>query len=133
MILMKITPNIPLWPWLDPNPLKNYLASLAKIEKLGARKALPGHRAVIENIPARIAELYEHHRVRAYKCWEGALDGCTAYEICAHVFPDISTIDDIRLAMVETLAHCEYLVGEGRLERLEGSVVRYRQIQNSKF
>jgi glyoxylase-like metal-dependent hydrolase (beta-lactamase superfamily II) len=31
MILMKITPNIPLWPALDPNPLKSYLASLDRI------------------------------------------------------------------------------------------------------
>ncbi len=128
MILMKITPNIPLWPRLDPNPLKNYLASLGKIEKLGARVALPGHRAVIENIPARIVELREHHRIRAQKCWDGAQDGRTAYEICLHVFERISSVDDVRLAMVETLAHCEYLVGAGRLEKVEGSAVKYRQI-----
>ncbi|MBI3915335.1 MAG: MBL fold metallo-hydrolase, partial [Chloroflexi bacterium] len=128
MILMKITPNIPLWPGLDPNPLKNFLASLGTIERLGAKTAIPGHRALIEDIPGRIVELREHHRNRAQKCWDGAQVGRTAYEICMSVFPTIESVDDVRLAMVETLAHCEYLVGEGRLEKLEGKIIRYRQI-----
>jgi len=127
MILMKITPNIPLWPGLDPNPLKNYLASLDRIEKIPARLALPGHRAAIENIPARIAELREHHRVRAQKSWDAAHDGRNAFDICMDVFPGIASADDVRLAMVETLAHLEWLVGEGRLEGDDGSVVRYSQ------
>lgn len=127
MILMKITPNIPLWPVLDPNPLKNYLASLDKIEHIPARLALPGHRATIANIRARIAELREHHRIRAQKCWDAARDGRNAFEICMDVFPGIETVDDVRLAMVETLAHLEYLVSEKRLERLEGNSVKYRQ------
>lgn len=127
-ILMKITPNIPLWPGLDPNPLKSYLNSLDKVERLPVKMALPGHRALITDLPGRIAELHEHHRVRAQKCWDGAKDGRSAYEICMHVFEGISSVDDVRLAMVETLAHLEYLVGEKRLEKLAGKVVRYRQI-----
>ncbi len=127
MILLKITPNIPLWPGLDPNPLKSYLRSLDKIQNLPVRIALPGHRATIQDIPARIAELREHHRIRAQKCWEAAKDGCTAYEICMQLFPDIRTADDVRLATVETLAHLEFLVGEGQLERIEEKTVKYRQ------
>ena len=128
MILMKITPNIPLWPALDPNPLKNYLASLDRIEKIPARLALPGHRAPIEDIPGRIAELREHHRIRVQKCWEAAQNGRNAFEICMDVFAGITSVDDVRLAMVETLAHLEWLVGENRLEKLEGKVIRYRQM-----
>jgi glyoxylase-like metal-dependent hydrolase (beta-lactamase superfamily II) len=127
MILMKITPNIPLWVGLDPNPLKSYLGSLGKIEDLKARLAIPGHRALIENIPARIIELREHHRIRAQKCWDAARDGRNAFEICMDVFPDITTVDDVRLAMVETLAHLEWLVGEGRLEKLDDKAIHYRQ------
>lgn len=129
MVLMKITPNIALWPGLDPTPLKNYLASLDKIEQLDATFALPGHRATVENIPARIAEIREHHRIRARKCFDAARDGRTAYEICMTVFAGIQSIDDVRLAMVETLAHLEYLVDEARLERLEGETIRYRQVK----
>jgi glyoxylase-like metal-dependent hydrolase (beta-lactamase superfamily II) len=127
MVLMKITPNIALWPGLDPTPLKNYLDSLGKIERLDARLALPGHRATIQDIPGRIAEIREHHRIRAQKCFDGAEEGRTAYEVCLKVFAGIESVDDVRLAMVETLAHLEFLVDEGRLERLEGNVIRYRQ------
>lgn len=131
MILMKITPNIPLWPGLDPNPLKNYLASLDKMEHLQTRIALPGHRALIENISARIVELREHHRVRAQKCWDAARDGRNAFDICMDVFPGISSPDDVRLAMVETLAHLEYLVSESRLEKLEGKIFKYRRLRTN--
>lgn len=131
MILVKITPNIPLWPGLDPNPLKNYLASLCKMEQIPVRMALPGHRAVIKNVPARIAELREHHRIRAQKCWNAAQTGRSAFEICMDVFPGIETVDDVRLAMVETLAHLEYLVGIERMEKLAGNVWAYRQLKTS--
>lgn len=127
MVLMKITPNIALWPGLDPTPLKNYLASLDKIERLQIKLALPGHRATIESVPARISEIREHHRVRAQKCWDAAKTGRNAHDICMDVFAGIESVDDVRLAMVETLAHLEYLVGEGRLERLEGNPIRYRR------
>lgn len=129
MILMKITPNIPLWPALDPNPLKHYLASLNKIDHIQTRLALPGHRASIDDIPARIAELREHHRIRAQKCWDAAKGERNAFEICLGVFPGIQSVDDVRLAMAETLAHLEYLVGEKRLEKLEGKVFKYRQMK----
>ncbi len=128
MILMKITPNIPLWPALDPNPLKSYLTSLERIERLPVRMALPGHRAVIQDVPGRIVELREHHRIRAQKCWDAAKDGHNAFEICMEVFPGIESVDDVRLAMVETLAHLEYLASENRLEKLDGKAIGYRQI-----
>jgi glyoxylase-like metal-dependent hydrolase (beta-lactamase superfamily II) len=128
MILMKITPNIPLWPALDPNPLKSYLTSLDRIERLNVKLAFPGHRALIQDVRGRIAELRQHHQQRADKCSDAAKDGHSAFEICMQVFPDIKSVDDVRLAMVETLAHLEWLVGEGRLEKLDGSVILYRQV-----
>lgn len=126
-ILVKITPNIALWPGLDQNPLRSYLASLDKIERLKATVLLPGHRALIHDVRGRVAELREHHRVRAQACWDAAGDGATAYEVCLDVFPRLNSIDDVRMAMVETLSHLEYLVSEGRLERSTDKIVRYRQ------
>ncbi len=124
---MKITPNIALWPGLDPNPLRSYLSSLDKLEGLDIAVALPGHRALIHDVRGRVAELREHHRVRAQACWDAAGDGATAYEVCLDVFPRLNSIDDVRMAMVETLSHLEYLVSEGRLERSTDKIVRYRQ------
>lgn len=126
MILAKITPNIGLWPRLDPNPLKSYLGSLDKTEALNARIALTGHRAVIENVAARIRELRVHHAERAQACWKTA-DECSAYEIALGTFERLETSEDVRMALVETLAHLEFLTSEGRAERLEGTVTRYRK------
>lgn len=126
-ILVKITPNIALWPDLDPNPLRSYLASLDKLEGLKTAVGLPGHRALVHDIPRRVAELREHHRVRAQECREAAGEGSTAYEICLNVFPRLKNIDDVRMAMVETLSHLEYLVSEGRLERCDSITIRYRK------
>jgi glyoxylase-like metal-dependent hydrolase (beta-lactamase superfamily II) len=126
-VLSKITPNIALWPGLDPNPLRSYLTSVDTLEELKHTVALPGHRALIHDLPARAAELREHHRLRALECWEAAGEAATAYEVCLRVFPRLKNIDDVRMAMVETLSHLEYLVSEGRLERSEGSIIRYRQ------
>ncbi len=128
-ILAKITPNIALWPGLDQNPLQSYLASLGKLEQLKTAVALTGHRAVIHDVPGRAAEIREHHRQRLQQCWEAAGDGCTGYEVCLKIFPRLVSVGDIRMGMVETLSHLEYLVSEGRLSRSEDDVVRYRQNQ----
>lgn len=126
MILAKITPNIGLWPLSDPNPLKSYLASLDKTDALHARTALTGHRAGIENVAARIEELRAHHAERASACWNAARE-CSAYEIALETFERLESAEDVRMAVVETLAHLEFLVSEGCVERLEGDMTQYRR------
>ena len=127
MILAKITPNIGLWPESEPNPLKNYLASLEKTDALRAQIAFTGHRAVIENVSTRIQELRVHHAERAQACWDAARE-CSAYDIALQTFKRLENAEDVRMALVETLSHLEYLVSEGRAEKLEGTVTRYRRI-----
>lgn len=128
MILAKITPNIGLWPRHAPNPLLAFLASLDKTDALDARVAWTGHRAVIENVPTRIQELRAHHAERAQMCWNAAQEK-TAYEIARSTFERLENAEDTRMALVETLAHLEYLVAAGRAERLEGRVTRYRRLE----
>jgi glyoxylase-like metal-dependent hydrolase (beta-lactamase superfamily II) len=125
-VLMKITPNIALWPGLDPNPLKRYLDSLDKVERLNVTRALPGHRDVIEAVPARIADLRAHHATRLDECLQAA-NGCAAYEVCLQIFPGLRSLDELRMAMVETLSHLEYLVGEGLLEKRGEQLVLYQR------
>ncbi len=48
------------------------------------------------------------------------------FGICLRIFPRLHSVDDIRMALVETLSHLEYLVAEGRLEKSQGGVVLYR-------
>jgi glyoxylase-like metal-dependent hydrolase (beta-lactamase superfamily II) len=127
-VLMKITPNIGLWPGLDPDPLRHYLSSLDMIERLNVQLAFPGHRALITDLAGRVAELRAHHANRLQACLGAANGERSAYEICMDVFPGIRSVDDVRLAMVEVLSHLEYLVGEQRLERLPGKPERYRRV-----
>ncbi len=62
-ILKDITPNIQLWSdqW---DPLKEYLASLDKVQELDIELVLPGHRSIFRDFKERIQELKDHHQER---------------------------------------------------------------------
>lgn len=118
MILNKITPNVSLWPKGRPNPLADYIASLSKVEALGAKLALPGHRTVITEVAARAAQIRHHHTDRLTEMEKAcdALKGATAWEVCDQTFrPATLTIHQVRFAMSETLAHLVYMEQQGRL------------------
>lgn len=124
MILNKITPNVSLWPNSRPNPLADYLESLARVERLGARLALPGHRTMITDVAGRAREIREHHSERLEMMAEACRGGATAWEVCHQAFePARLTIHQVRFAMSETLAHLVYMEQQGRLVK-EGN--RYR-------
>ena len=127
MLLNKITPNVSLWPGGRPNPLQDYLASLAQVEALGAKVGLPGHRTVIEDVSGRAREIREHHgeRLTLMERACGSLRGATAWEVCEQVFsPGTLTIHQVRIAMSETLAHLVYMERQGRLLKRGGRFVQ---------
>lgn len=128
MILAKITPNVSLWPQCRPNPLADYLQSLAMVGGLGAKVALPGHRSIITDVAGRAEEIRHHHGERLDQmaaATRTAAGGATAWEVCEQIFrPATLTIHQVRFAMAETLAHLVYLVEQGRLVK-EGN--RYRE------
>ena len=62
-ILGTITPNICI-ELSSENPLQDYLNSLKKIEKLEVALLLTAHGTPIDNMNARIQELYKHHEER---------------------------------------------------------------------
>jgi glyoxylase-like metal-dependent hydrolase (beta-lactamase superfamily II) len=62
-ILNDITPNIQCWTD-EQNPLQDYLASLDKVKDMGIDLVLPGHRRLMTDHKARIAELVVHHERR---------------------------------------------------------------------
>jgi glyoxylase-like metal-dependent hydrolase (beta-lactamase superfamily II) len=125
-LLLYITPNIGLWPYTAPRPLERYLDSITGLRGLDAELMLPGHGPLFHDLDGRIAELVCHHAERL-SVMHAAFDGepATPFEIARRVFPQGLSHHQLRFALAETLAHLEYLVGEGRAERLEGGVVRY--------
>jgi glyoxylase-like metal-dependent hydrolase (beta-lactamase superfamily II) len=125
-VLAKITPNVGIWGWSGPNPLADFLHSLDRLAELPIDLALPGHKTVITRFAERLAELRHHHHERLALMETEATGGKDAYTICTRVFPvEELTSHQVRFAMAETLAHLEYLVSIGRLERVEQDGVRF--------
>ena len=126
-VLMRITPHIGVWPSSEPNPLGRYLTSLAQLEGLAVRLALPGHRAPITTWSGRIAELRHHHEERLAAMLDVVGTHATAYTVAERVFPFARyTPHEQRFAVAETIAHLELLVARGSLERVEGEPITYR-------
>lgn len=125
-VLMRITPNIGLWPDTQPDPLGRYLKSLAELAKLDVRLALPGHGVLIENWAERTTQIQAHHANRLERMVAAAEDGATVFEIGQRVFNlDTLTPHEVRFAVSETLAHVDYLVQQGMLARGEGAPYGY--------
>lgn len=128
-ILERISPNIGIWAYSYPNPLKHYFESLDKTAAMGASRALPGHYRPILDVAGRTVELKAHHHERLdyllnllkptpQTCWQVSLE----------LFPGNLNLAQRRFAWSETLAHLEYLVAEGVVKRLElDGIVHYSQ------
>jgi glyoxylase-like metal-dependent hydrolase (beta-lactamase superfamily II) len=129
-VLIRITPNISLWPFGDTDPLGSYMASIKVLAGLRVRQALPGHGPLITDWQGRLAELEEHHAIRLDKVLESVSKGATTvYEVSRHIFDyDILTAHEIRFAVTESLAHLEFLVRKGKLHRYHNGVWRYHTI-----
>jgi glyoxylase-like metal-dependent hydrolase (beta-lactamase superfamily II) len=120
-ILERISPVVGLYPNSRPDPLGDYLETLARIETLAPRVAYAGHGPSIEDPAARARELREHHRERIDRT-EAALAGqpVNAWQVSFELFPADLAGGQRRFAVAETLAHLERLVVEGRAVRAGG-------------
>lgn len=118
-ILPRITPNISYWFYGDQNPLKTYLNSLEKVEKLDADYVIPSHGKPFYNANKRIEEIIEHHHERLEETLEKINGNHTIHRICDELFDFELTIHETRFAIGETIAHLEYLRQRGELTRSE--------------
>jgi glyoxylase-like metal-dependent hydrolase (beta-lactamase superfamily II) len=120
-ILPTITPNIGLYPYSRPDPIQDYDDSLVKVREAPARLTLPGHRAPLIDLAARVDELRAHQCERsdaAYALVRREPAGLTAGSVVEKLFSGrLRTVDNRRFAMAETLAHLEHLRLRGRLAR----------------
>lgn len=125
-VLMRISPNISIWPSTEPSPLRRYLDSLAELAQLDVALALPGHRALIHDWQGRLGEIAHHHQERLDEMYHatgadsirtdspGA--GSTVADVSARIFDHGRLSNhEIRFAITETLAHLDFLVESGRL------------------
>jgi glyoxylase-like metal-dependent hydrolase (beta-lactamase superfamily II) len=126
-VLAHISPNISRWPLGEPDPLGQYLNSLAELKQLPVRLALPGHGPLISTWAERLVELQAHHVERLAATRQAVEpEGSTPYEVCTRLFESQSlSAHEMRFALAETLAHLEYLAERGQLRREQGPVWRY--------
>lgn len=128
-LLLEITPNIGLWAYTAPRPLRRYLDSIEGLRGLDVDIVFPGHGPLFHDLDGRIDELVLHHEDRLSVMHEVLEDKpATAFEVARRVFPDGLSDHQLRFALAETLAHLEHLAEDGRVERTGGDVVRYRAV-----
>lgn len=127
-VLPEITPHIGLHPQSGENPLGDFINSLKEIEKLEVNFVFPGHGPVFSGLKQKMWEILYHHEQRKLAITKAIRDELkTAYQIASEIpwrpeqsgvaFKDLAPWDK-RLAVLETLAHLELLVTEGKVEKM---------------
>lgn len=135
-ILAKITPNITFWSFDVGDSLGVYLTNLEKVKDLDVDYVFSSHRQKIEDLPKRIEELKQHHRVRLMEAVKtmDRLGECTVREITANMHWDISSrnFDEFPrsqkwFAAGEAQAHCEFLRARGiaGMRKDEDGILKY--------
>jgi glyoxylase-like metal-dependent hydrolase (beta-lactamase superfamily II) len=120
-LLTPITPAIGLYPESRPDPLGDYVATLARLAELAPRVSYGGHGVPVTQPAARCAEIAAHHddrldRTAAALGDEPRTGFDVSHDIFGHELPPIQR----RFAVAETLSHLERLVVLGRAARAEG-------------
>ena len=111
----------------DPNPLKSYLDSLGRLRTLPEETlVLPSHGTPFRGLQHRIDDLRGHHEEQLEKLCGLCAQPKNAMELLPRMFRRELKGMHLFLALGETLAHLEYLVQAGRMQRRAGEgVVRY--------
>ncbi len=125
-VLGDITPNIATWSD-DEDRLDQYMTSLKMVDELEVELCLPGHRNLIRNFHGRVAEIIEHHRVRANEVLEILEQGSMhAYDTARQMTWSIRArsweefpVMQRWFATGEAIAHLQYIEGKGLIEMRE--------------
>jgi len=141
-VLPTITPSIGFEPRAAALPLGDFLGSLTKVRGLPDARLLPAHSPVSPSVHARVDELLAHHAHRLDECAEVvAAEPGTALEVAQQLgwtrhqrrFAELDVFN-AAMAALETRAHLELLVAQGRLAKVESEdadrVATYRPGSN---
>jgi glyoxylase-like metal-dependent hydrolase (beta-lactamase superfamily II) len=122
-VLPHITPSIGFELAPSELPLGDFLDSLRLVRSLPDTRLLPAHGPVTESAHARIDELLEHHHTRLDTIFDAIAKGAdTAFEAARlvtwtrrkHALDELNDLNQL-LAVIETAAHLDLLVVQGRL------------------
>jgi glyoxylase-like metal-dependent hydrolase (beta-lactamase superfamily II) len=122
-VLPHITPSIGLEGARPELPLGDYLSSLRLVRSMPDLRLLPAHGPVTGSVHARVDELISHHERRLDASAEVIRQGAaTAYEAARVLtwtrrerhFDELDLFNQM-MAVMETAAHLDVLVTQGRL------------------
>jgi len=119
-ILPTITTNISVWPdEPEGDPLGLFLKTCARFRGLidPTTLVLPSHRRPFRNVQRRLDELAHHHDERLALVVGAATREITAADLIDVLFPRALDGHQMGFAMGEAIAHLNYLVRQGRMER----------------
>ncbi len=111
-----------------PDPVGEFLRSLATVEELDARLCLAGHGRPFVDVPGHIEATASSSRERLAAVVEALGSGPrTAVELVPEVYGEPLTPDERRLAVVADLCYLRHLERDGGVIREpDGEVERWR-------
>ncbi|MFC2032462.1 MBL fold metallo-hydrolase [Chloroflexota bacterium] len=140
-ILPNITPHISLNSDAFPesNPLGDFLHSLDTLIKLEVNLVLPGHEQPFTGLQSRIEKLIHHHHERNSEILSTLkAEPKTGYQISTEItwMSDINPLgwhelspQNKRMALLETLAHLEFMRFKGKLSKSPQDGILYYQLR----
>ena len=87
---------------------------------------LPSHGPPFRGLHERIDQLIDHHQERLERTLEACAMPLTLAEVMPRLFDRTLDVHQLQFALGESLAHLNYLVGRGQLERQPGDDGRVR-------
>jgi glyoxylase-like metal-dependent hydrolase (beta-lactamase superfamily II) len=130
-VLPRISPNVAAHQLAEPDPLRDFLDSLAKVGELAVGEVLPAHEYRFHGLAGRAADLREHHEQRLSELLGLILDrpGSSTLELAQRLswrrpWSDITGFHR-RAAIGETLAHLMLLASRHAVTRPAGPVDRW--------
>jgi glyoxylase-like metal-dependent hydrolase (beta-lactamase superfamily II) len=129
-LLPRISPNVSVW-WNEPdgNPLADYIRFLQNLDYMEDDiLVLPSHDRPYRGLHERRADLIAHHHERFDLALEVCAEPSTAADVMYKMFKRQLDAHQSRFAIGEALAHLNYLVEDGQLDRSldDDGVWRYR-------
>jgi glyoxylase-like metal-dependent hydrolase (beta-lactamase superfamily II) len=120
-LLPKISPVIAVDEMLpNADPLGDYLSSFERFADFAADMlVLPSHGMPYCGVHDRIDELRQHHAERLDATARFLHSQKTSFELSLDMFPHVEGADSIGFAFGETIAHINYLVARGIVEKTE--------------
>ncbi|MEM0375601.1 MAG: MBL fold metallo-hydrolase [Nitrososphaerota archaeon] len=130
-LLPNETSNVSYYPMEGYDALRSYLGSLVLTEELGPELVLPSHGEPFGNVRERIDYLFLHHEKRLREALASTGDGNSLMGVARGIswsrgrFDGLGPIDRW-LALLETLAHLQFLINGGFVEtRWDAGTVVY--------